>query len=410
MAAALAKGIGLDIDKNQNKKRKRALSAVDIPAFVQWRWENRHLAGSPRYHVGEVDVQFQVLGGGRSESITDLIPWRDSQHPHAFIKIAHPGDLRSEVLGLLRLAKHLPSHVPRVFLHAENQDASPDYYVAEAVERDGTPAPCQHMQMFSRTMRANEIAASTSVVVKELFAQLYETTLKPVERSEVGQILYPQYITKVGAILRGISRPERKPVFNAKQVSHFVDGSCVTERNYRECLEIIERNLNRLAPPFLVEIHGDPHCRNVLWSTPDRFMLIDPKSSDQLSDYLYDVAKIAQSLTGHAHIDGRGPERSMRYELRDDFDFEGEPLILMKYEVFNTPTPEQLQPALDAVLGNVEEFAERHDDGFWRARFYFVLSRNYLSATEYFDDTNAFRALYSKAVHYANLAVSELEA
>ena len=45
----------------------------------------------------------------------------------------------------------------------------------------------------------------------------------------------------------------------------------------------------------------------------------------------------------------------------------------------------------------------------WRARFYFVLARNYLSCAKYFDHMSAFRMLYSIAVHYANLCVDELE-
>ena len=77
-------------------------------------------------------------------------------------------------------------------------------------------------------------------------------------------------------------------------------------------------------------------------------MLIDPKGSPRTFDYLYDIAKIVQSLTGHAHADDLD-----KFEINRDFDFHAEPLVLSSFLDFHHPSPQENQPLLDALLSSV---------------------------------------------------------
>ena len=112
------------------------------------------------------------------------------------------------------------------------------------------------------------------------------------------------------------------------------------------------------------------------------------------------------SLTGHAHADGR-----MRFEISEHFDFRSEPIFLFDFISFSKPGPEDNEALLTEIIGLVKPFALSHDDKNWLARFYFVLARNYLSATPYFKEKNdVFRMLYSNAVLFANRAIDVLRA
>jgi hypothetical protein len=127
-----------------------------------------------------------------------------------------------------------------------------------------------------------------------------------------------------------------------------------------------------ISPPFTTIAHGDPNPGNVfLRENLNRIevKLIDPKEWET-GDYLFDIAKITHFIEGTGPIEK--PVSDVPMEAQ--YSYKVSPAELCYY----FDQPQWTKDIIDACLDRVRQFAEKHDDEHWSARYELAMASNLL--------------------------------
>ncbi len=242
----------------------------------------------------------QAAGGtGRSGNVLFSARWRGQP---ALLKIsADAAGLRAEAAHLDMLGKlDVGLSVARLFARAEVLE-NDDRWMGYLMEPVGEMSLRDYL--FTATPSPQKFLASLGTGL----AALYCRTARPTTRDFVADYLK--------AIREGVEKARGYAPFAGLAV--FFDGELHIKgapiagpgailATLEQRLKQNDATLRALNPAHDCHVHGDLHFENVRVNPAEAAVglhwLIDPKEFDR-GDYVYDLAKLLTSLTGHAHAD-----------------------------------------------------------------------------------------------------------
>jgi hypothetical protein len=180
-----------------------------------------------------------------------------------------------------------------------------------------------------------------------------------------------------------------------------------------------DTTLRALNPAHDCHVHGDLHFENVRVNPAEAGLglhwLIDPKEFDR-GDYVYDLAKLLTSLTGHAHADiGEHEKGNPRLDWttaeggRIDFN-----CILTKRQVQGwqeglaaiETLARSVAPRLELAAGNG---TEAEAVARMKQRLVLALARHFFSAVRFFLKPEAQWLLFARGAQFLALFQAALE-
>ena len=327
----------------------------------------RHgLAAGPPAH----EVQFEGYGGGNTARavLSAVIPVRLVVKVHREPSLLDEARLLAAVQDSPRLPESLKRALPRVYSVRSGESmyayAMEDFAgcrpLASLLTHDADPA------------RIGRLIGLTLDLLFEAFRHSPEPDSVPVrpdpEALYVQRILnrLPSTLAALGASAAG-RRIDEPWVVNGRSLD--------APASYLRWLSEDGRRSCRLSgPPFVTYVHGDPHARNVLVASSEEpaVKLIDPKGWGY-GDYLYDVAKLAQSFEPLGALQRH--EQPEGYRARK---------VGNRYVIdYSVTTPAWKAPALGLIKGRTATFAAhglgRPDPG-WEARYLLAMAAMLLGA------------------------------
>ena len=306
----------------------------------------------------------EALRGGHSADIVGRVEARTSY----VCKVHRDPALVSEARLIKRRKQNtaLPRRVrdawPRVYaIH----DRAPFAYLMEDLsEADGWTS--LQACLFPKTggdPSPDRSVRKLEAVLDVLFEE-YQATIDKRMVSSIRQ----DFVIRIRDRLRMAESMSR--VFRSRPLT--INGEhCAPWKDSLGRIEALGVGLERFAPPFSTDVHGDSNPGNLFTRTigsSDEVKLIDPKPFDR-GDYLFDVAKIT-----HA-IEATGPiERSVAFS-HEAGDPMSEATNALNYTFIRHPETNAL---VEACLARVAQFAEQHGDVRWRERYQLAMAANLL--------------------------------
>jgi hypothetical protein len=175
-------------------------------------------------------------------------------------------------------------------------------------------------------------------------------------------------------------------------------------------------SLQALEPTFLCAIHGDLHFENIRvdprpTSVAPSYWLIDPKPFFE-GDYVYDLAKLMSSLTGHAHVDrGRWPREihyaSVTSNGVTEIHFNCW-LTLNQLKAFREAF-DMIHSVATRLAYIFEPATDNDQESTMKRRLLLALARHFFSAARYFDRAEEQVILFARGATLLNLFALSLD-
>lgn len=238
-------------------------------------------------------------GTGRSGNAILKARW---QGQPALLKVsADAAGLRAESAHLAALRDlGVGLSVARLFARAETTEGD-DRWMAYLMEPVGEMSLRDYL--FTATPSPRKFLESLGQGLAELYCRTARTTARDFVADYVRAIRQSVERARGYATFRTLA-PHFESAVVIKGVSLAGPGTILA--GLEERLKQGDAALRALNPAHDCHVHGDLHFENVRINPAEaalgRHWLIDPKEFEQ-GDYVYDLAKLLTSLTGHAHAD-----------------------------------------------------------------------------------------------------------
>lgn len=353
-------------------------------------------------------------GTGRSGNVLIRTRW---QGRPALLKISADGaGLRAEAAHLEDLRRlGVGLSVARLFARAEAAEGD-DRWMGYLIEPVGEMSLRDYL--FTGTPSPQRFLASLGTGL----TGLYGRTARPTTRDFVAEYLKS---------IRDSLEKARGYASFAGLAAHF-DGELQIKRTAfagpAALLTGLEARLRQgdpalraLNPACDCHVHGDLHFENVRIDPAEAGLglhwLIDPKEFDR-GDYVYDLAKLLTSLTGHAHADigeheNGDPRLKWTTAAGGQIDFnciltprqvEGWREGLAAIESLARDLAPRLEHAADTgANGNHQTFLQMQQ------RLLLVLARHYFSALRFFLEREAQWLLFARGTQFLAMFQAALE-
>lgn len=166
-----------------------------------------------------------------------------------------------------------------------------------------------------------------------------------------------------------------------------------------------EDDLIDLEPMYQTYVHGDLHFENIRID-PDlqegNYWLIDPKSF-QKHDWIYDLAKILTSLTGHAHADRNINLDELNLPTMENGKIFFECLVTSQQKKAWSAALRTIERWANGVAEELEKDCGEHDNFAWKKRLLLALSRHYFSTAKYFQQRELKWLLYARGAQFLGM-------
>jgi hypothetical protein len=352
-------------------------------------------------------------GTGRSGNVLLKARWRGQP---ALLKVSADADgLRAEAAHLAALrAPGVGLSVARLFACAEAIEGD-DRWMAYLMEPVGEMSLRDYL--FTATPSPGKIIESLG----QGLTALYCRTARPTTRDFVAE--YVKVVRQSLEKARGYATfvdlaPHFESGMAVKGVALVGPGSIL--QGLEERLQRGDAGLRALNPARDCHVHGDLHFENVRINPADAALglhwLIDPKEFDR-SDYVYDLAKLVTSLTGHAHADiGENETGNPRLKWTDAEDG--------RIDFNCVLTPRQVQgwreglAAIETLAVNVAPHLEMAGASGsadaeairrMKQRLLLALARHFFSAVRFFLQPEAQWLLFARGTQFLAMFQEALE-
>jgi hypothetical protein len=368
-------------------------------------------AGLARYLADWVNNYWkQQQAGGTGRSGNEVVPaqWRGKP---ALLKMSVDGlKLSREAHNLDALATcgvKLP--VTRVFARATKKDAD-DNWTAYLMQPVGKMSLRDYL--FQTAPKLHPVLERMTSTLELLYTK---SACRQRQSKRVGD--YLEEITSSLEKLRNYaSFTELAPYFDDELVVNRVQipGPRGLVKVLTDRWKNGDPALKNLEPAYSCHVHGDLHFENIRID-PSKidsgvYWLIDPKEFAE-HDYVYDVAKLMTSLTGHAHADIGENERGNR-EMgwtnceagKIAFDcFLSDRQIKAWREAFDVLEAMAIRVASQLEFGNGSESQGKLATRQMKQRLLLGLARHFMSAARYFYRPEAQYILFGRGAQFIDL-------
>jgi mevalonate kinase len=396
-------------------KMRYYLSRGDLPHYAKWRLSGPASPSKIYKPKADVAVPFEAISGGRSWAIVDFVPLSPGKGRSPYqvvfkarrVKSDQEAGIQNEILRVEKLENLLGSAISKRLHHGHLKSRDGRivvYYAFRRVTRDGNAAEHLLEYMFAEPaetgIRVADVKSWVLEVIDTLDKFVYEPTKQENALGRDGKREYSLAEAYCDELSTLGNEPEVRTLRLVAIPKYYLPYSLPDPlRSLSDCLDIIRPKVASLEPPFTCTTHSDLVFKNIMIGGTTELghpVLIDPRTTDA-RDYLIDIAKLVQSVTGYSHVD---------YGHNRGFGLQEDELRLAP------PSPRELKDVLAAIEAKAKRIAAGLQDTHWRARLYLVVSRNYISAIRSYRDhvkePHADRVLFTLGVHFANLCVEEI--
>jgi hypothetical protein len=352
-------------------------------------------------------------GTGRSGNVLLTASWKGQP---ALLKIS------ADAIGMRAEAKHLLDlgqlgvglSIAKLFAQAEAVEGD-DRWLGYLMEPVGEMSLRDYLFITAPSPQKYLVSIGNGL------SSLYCRTARPTNRDFVAE--YLKSIRESVEKARGYATFARIASYfdgrmRIKGVEIVGPGAILSDLEER--LQQGRADLKALNPAQDCHIHGDLHFENVrvnpAEATLGLYWLIDPKEFDR-GDYLYDLAKLLTSLTGHAHVDiGEQEKDNPRFKWTTigdgSIDFnciltkrqaQGWKKGLTALESFAHDVAPHLERR-DAIDKNRNEAVLR-----MKKRLLLVMARHYCSSVRFFLKPEAQWLLFARGTLFLALFRAALE-
>ncbi len=234
-------------------------------------------------------------------------------------------------------------------------------------------------QSLQKRMYANPRPAETCVSdwvnkVVDLLFEGYYSSVAPRSRPN----LSVDYCARIAPRLQETEELEKNLIGGNFFASRTLEINGKRYKPWREYTALLARHtdyLDRLTPPFMTVVHGDPNPGNFMLKLESHnsrqvmIKLIDPKDWEH-GDYLLDIAKLNHFLqvVGPAEYSANGNNPVVTIDQSED-------VLALRYTLEKV---EGVNFAIETCIEKVRQFAHSQGDTSWQARYEFAMAANLL--------------------------------